>query len=442
MSARKAALLTLSAIEQNDAWANGELKKEIAKARLDRRDAALATRLCFGTLQNRSLLDYYLSAFSSVKLTKMEPRVRNNLRLALYQILYMERIPHSAAVNEAVALTRKYAKNPRAAGMVNGILRALLRSMDELPSLNRSDAMDELSLRYSHPRWLLEDLGRRLSMEDLEALLKIHNSPTPTTVQVNRCHMTTEAVRDLLEEDGVTVEEHPWLHDCLLLEGSGNLEQLRAFQQGAFYVQDPAARLAVLAAAPQPGDRVLDACAAPGGKSFAAAIAMQDTGEIVSCDQYPHKQLLLEAGAQRLGFSCIKAQVCDARMSQSDWEGYFDLVIADVPCSGLGVIRKKPEIRFKDPALMRTLPKLQSEILQNLSHYVRVGGTLLYATCTLRLEENEDIITAFLERNAPFTLEAFSLPGPLGQIEDGMVTLWPQQLGTDGFFMARLRRQQ
>lgn len=441
MSARKAALFTLSAVDQNDAWANGELKKEIAKAGLDRRDAALATRLCFGTLQNRILLDFYLQAFSSMKLSKMEPKVRNALRLALYQILFMERIPNSAAVNEMVSLARKYAKNPRASGMVNGILRSILRSADELPPIEQKDSLDTLSLRYSHPRWLLEEFSTRLNPEELEDLLRVHNSAAPTTLQVNTCRSSLASVQESLEAEGVVVEPHPWLPDCLVLESLGNLEQLTVFREGHVYVQDPAAKLAVLAAAPKLGERVLDACAAPGGKSFATAIAMENKGEIISCDLYPHKKLLIEAGAKRLGLSCIQVQVKDAAEKQHEWERGFDLVIADVPCSGLGVIRKKPEIRYKDPVEMNALPSIQKQLLNNLSTYVKPGGRLLYATCTLRQEENEKMVQTFLSEHSEFVLENFTLPGPLGQVEAGMVTLWPQRISTDGFFVAKLRRK-
>lgn len=441
MTARKAALFTLSAVEQTNAWANGELKKEIAKSKLDRRDAALATRLCFGTLQNRILLDYYLQGFSSMKLSKMEPKVRNALRLALYQVLFMERIPPSAAVNETVSLTRKYAKNPRAAGMVNGILRSVLRSLDALPAIEQKNPMDTLALRYSHPRWLLDEFSLRLRPEELEELLCIHNSAAPTTLQINLSHTSLEAVQESLQEEGVLSEPHPWLPNCLVLENMGNLEHLSVFREGNVYAQDPAAKLAVLAAEPQPGEQVLDACAAPGGKSFAAAIEMNNQGRIVSCDLYPHKQQLIEAGAQRLGLSCIQVELQDASSRKAEWEQAFDLVIADVPCSGLGVIRKKPEIRYKDPEEMKALPCIQKQILENLATYVRPGGRLLYATCTLRPAENEEIVRHFIAQHSEFSLEEFTLPGPLGHVEEGMVTLWPQRLSTDGFFVAKLRRQ-
>lgn len=440
MSAREVALVTLSAVEQRDAWANGQLKKEIAKAKLDRRDAALATRLCFGTLQNRILIDYYIEAFSTMKVGKMESKVRDNLRLALYQILFMERIPYNAAVNEAVNLTRKHCKNSRAAGMVNGILRNVVRNLDKLPSLEQKDSLDEMALRYSHPRWLVKEFQRYLSQEELEQLFAMHNSAAPTTVQINTCRTSVAQVSDSLELEGVSITSHPWLSDCLILEGMGNLEQIPSFESGGFYVQDTAAKLAVLAADPKPGDRVLDACSAPGGKSFAAAIAMKDQGEILSCDQYPHKKKLVEAGAERLGLSSIKAFVLDARERQQDFVNGFALVIVDAPCSGLGVIRKKPEIRYKNPEQMKRLPVLQMEILNNVAAYVKQGGVLLYATCTLRQEENEDVIAAFLQQHDEFHTEEFVLPDPVGLVEKGMVTFWPQRMGTDGFFVAKLRR--
>lgn len=440
MSARDVALRTLNAVEQKDAWANGQLKKEIAKAKLDRRDAALATRLCFGTLQNLILLDYYIEAFSTMKVGKMESWVRDNLRLAIYQILFLERIPHNAAVNEAVNLTRKYCRNSRASGMVNGILRNFVRSIDRLPSITKADSLDELALRYSHPKWLVSEFLRYLPKEEVEQLFSIHNSAAPTTIQINTCRTSETELSQSMQQEGISTKKHPWLPDCLILESTGNMEELTAFQSGEIYVQDPAAKLAVLAAEPKPGFRVLDACGAPGGKSFAAAIAMKNQGEIFTCDQYPHKQKLIEAGAERLGLSSIQTFVLDARKHQTEWESQFDLVIVDAPCSGLGVIRKKPEIRYKNPEQMKDLPLIQKEILNNTYTYVRPGGILLYATCTLRQEENEDVIEAFLTQHQEFQLESFVVPGPIGQVEHGMITLWPHRLGTDGFFVAKLRR--
>jgi 16S rRNA (cytosine967-C5)-methyltransferase len=441
MTAREVALLTLGAVERQNAWANGYLKKTLAKAALSRRDAALATRLTFGVLQNKLLLDYYIGRFSTMKVAKMESKVRDNLRLALYQLLFLNKIPQSAAVNEAVTLTKKHCKNPRAPGMVNGILRSIIRSLDNMPPLGETDSLTYCALRYSHPLWLAEVFSRLLPQEELESLLALHNREAPTIVQVNTCRIAALELAEALQQEGVGAAIHPWLPDCLILTETGSLEQLSAFREGLFYVQDPAARLAVLAAGPQSGDMVLDACAAPGGKSFACALEMENCGRIVSCDIHPHKRKLIEAGAERLGLSCIQSMVKDAEEPAPEFFGAFDMVLADVPCSGLGVIRKKPEIRYKEQSLLEGLPALQGNILRNASQYVKPGGILLYATCTLRREENEDVIEAFLAAAPRFQLEGFTLPVPVGPVPEGQITLWPHRLETDGFFIAKLRKQ-
>ena len=439
-TARETALLTLTAMDRQRAWSNGYLQKAIRQAGLDRRDAALATRLCFGVLQNRLLLDFYLQHSASMKLEKMESKVRNGLRIGLYQMLFLDKIPASAAVSEAVELTKKHCKNPRAAGMVNGILRGLSRRLGDLPALDRTDKRGYLSLLYSHPRWLTEAFGARLPEEELESLLQWDNGEPPVTVQVNTVRTTPEETAARLTEEGVQVTPHPWLPGCLVLSATGDLAERSAYREGLLYAQDPAARLAVLALDPKPGDRVLDACAAPGGKSFAAALAMEDRGEIVSCDIHKHKKALIEAGARRLGLTAITAAAFDSKVFRPQWEDSFDAVLVDAPCSGLGVIRKKPEIRYKDPADLAGLPRVQLAILNNVSRYVRPGGALLYATCTLLEAENEAVARAFLDGHPDYRPESFSLPGPLGNVEGGQCTLWPQRLGSDGFFLAKFRR--
>lgn len=439
-SAREAALLTLTAMDRQKAWSNGYLQKTIRDSGLDRRDAALATRLCFGVLQNRILLDYYLQQCASMKLEKMESKVRNGLRIGLYQMLFLDKIPSSAAVSEAVELTKKHCKNPRAAGMVNGILRALSRRLNDLPALDRTDRMGYLSLLYSHPRWLADEFAARLPEDEVEPLLQWDNGEPPVTVQVNTVKTGVSEVVASLEGEGVTVAVHPWLPGCLVLSSTGDLAERTAYRTGLIYAQDPAARLAVLAMDLKPGDKVLDACAAPGGKSFAAALAMGDTGEIISCDIHPHKKALIEAGAKRLGLSSITARTIDGKNFRPQWEGYYDAVLADVPCSGLGVIRKKPEIRYKDPRDLAGMPQVQLDILNNVCRYVRPGGVLLYATCTLLEAENEKVAEQFLAAHPEFEAAPFTVPGPLGAVASGQCTLWPQRLGTDGFFLAKFRR--
>ncbi len=436
-SARETAALTLAACEKQGAWSDGHLKRAIREQGLDRRDAALASRLCYGVLQNRLLLDWRLGRVCSMKLSKLELKVLCDLRVAAYQLLFLDKIPAGAAVNEAVELAKRHSRNPRAAGLVNGVLRALLR--EEPPEVRGRDDIETLSIRYSHPRWLVEEFAGRLGLEGAEALLEADNRQPPTTAQVNTLKTTPERLAEELRAAGVEVEPHPWLSGCLLLTGTGDLERLDAFRRGEFYVQDAASRLAVLAAGPRPGGRVLDCCAAPGGKSFAAALAMEDRGELISCDIHPHKIKLLEAGRDRLGLSILRPTLQDASKTREDWVEGFDTVLTDVPCSGLGIIRKKPDIRYKDPGPLEGLPKVQRAILDNCARYVRPGGVLLYSTCTLLQRENEDVVDAFLVGHPEFALEHFDLPY-LGN-QPGRLTFWPHIHGTDGFFAARLRRK-
>ena len=437
-NAREAALRTLVACQRQGAWSDGHLKKEIRSGGLDRRDAALATRLCFGVLQNQLLLDWHLSRYSNTRLEKLDIPVLCNLRLALYQLLLMDRVPDSAAVNEAVKLTKKYSRNPRASGMVNAILRSFLRERDTLPQPQGGDWAETMSIRYSHPSWLVELFCEQLGQEGTEQLLCADNEQPPTTAQVNRLRATAEQVQGSLAEQGVTARPHPWAPDCLELSGTGDLERLTAYQEGWFYIQDAAAKLSVMAAAPEPGQSVLDCCAAPGGKTFAAASLMNGEGKIVSCDIHPHKLKLIEAGCGRLGISNVTAELQNGTQLRPEWENAFDTVITDVPCSGLGIIRKKPDIRYKDPEPLAGLPRVQTAILNNCCRYVKPGGVLLYSTGTLLRRENEDIVTEFLETHPEFAPEPFTLPG-IGET-DGMLTLWPHIHGTDGFFMAKLRK--
>lgn len=442
MDAREAAMLALNACQRQGGWSDGALKKQLSAAELSGRDAALATQLCFGVLQNQMLLDFYLAKFSNIPLKRMEGKVVQTLRLGAYQMLFLTRIPHSAAVNSAVALVKAHCKNPRAAGMVNGILRSMERSLQNMPVIPQGDPVAYLSTLYSHPEWLVKEFILSLGEEETAQLLAADNSQPPTAVMVNTTRTTAETLKAMLEADHVEAEPHPWLENCLLLSRTGDLERLEAFQQGLFYVQDPASRLSVLAAGAKPGMRVLDCCAAPGGKSFAAAIAMENQGEIVSCDLHPHKKKLIQAGADRLGLTIITPKTADGKVFRPEWERAFDLVLVDAPCSGLGVIRKKPDIRYKDPAPLADLPAVQLDILRNAARYVRPGGTLMYSTCTLLYRENGEVVETFLAENKAYKAEAFTLPGPVGPVQSGSVTLWPHRHGTDGFFISKMRREE
>ena len=440
MDAREAALLTLNTCQRQGGWSDGALKKQLAAGGLEGREAALATQLCFGVVQNEMLLDFYISKFSNIPLRRMESKVVQALRLGLYQMLFLSKIPQSAAVNCSVELTRTHCKNPRAPGMVNAILRSLQRNLNQLPTIPQNDLAEYFSILYSHPVWLVEALLPLLGSEGTAEFLQANNSQRPMTAMVNTTKATAQEATDLLAEQGVEVTPHPWLENCLILNKTGNLERLDAYGQGLFYVQDPASRLMALASGAAPGMRVLDMCAAPGGKSFAAAIQMDNQGEVISCDLHPHKKKLIQAGADRLGLSIIKPMTADGKVRREEWVSAFDLVLVDAPCSGLGVIRKKPDIRYKDPKPLEDLPQVQQAILENAAGYVKAGGVLMYSTCTILPRENGEVVSAFLEKHPEFVREAFELPGAAGRVEAGEITLWPQVHQTDGFFICKLRK--
>ena len=435
MSARTTALAALIACRKQGAWADGVLKEYIARDRLDRRDAALASRLCYGVLQNRILLDYYIEQFLTGSIKKLQPVVLDILRLGMYQLFFLDKVPVSAAVNEAVEQGKKYA-NRSASGLINGVLRHAARDRESVKPPY------DLSVRYSHPNELVELLRESVGDDRLESLLESHNAISPTIVQVNTLVASDEEVRNALIEQGAIVDKHPWLDHAFTITGYGSLERLELFRNGGFYVQDPAARLAVYAAGLQPGMKVLDVCSAPGGKSFAAALAMHNQGDIISCDIHPHKIDLLSNGAKRLHISIMEPRLQDASSYVEEWDSVMDAVIADVPCSGLGVIRKKPDIRYKNLSDIGRLPEIQTRILDNVCRYVKPGGVLLYSTCTILRRENEDIISDFLGRHPDFSAERFALPAGIEGQKDGMITLLPSIHDTDGFFICKLRRNQ
>lgn len=433
MGARITALTALIACRKQGAWADGILKEYIIRDQLDRREAALAVRLTYGVLQNRMLIDHYLSQLLNFSIKKLQPTVLDILRLGIYQLLFMDRIPASAAVNEAVKLGKRYG-GPKAAGLINGVLRRAEREKDKL-----SEPID-LCTKYSHPQELVQLLRESIPETQIDTLLRANNEIPETIIQVNRLCSTSSDLIAELNNSGIICTEHAWLPYACVISNFGNLEHLQAFKNGKFFVQDSAAALAVRAADIRPGMYVLDGCSAPGGKSFYASIEMNNTGHVVSCDIHPHKIELLKSGADRLHISVMEPCLQDATEPVQEWMGIMDVVIADVPCSGLGIIRKKPDIRYKTEEDISFLPVLQRKILQNLSLYVKPGGTLLYSTCTILKRENEDVISWFLDTHPQFCLEEFSLPIPSLPEPCSMVTLFPNIHGTDGFFICKMRR--
>lgn len=438
--ARETALIILERCRRSQAFSDALLGSAISSGGLSGKDAALCSKLCYGVLQNAGLCDFYINHFAASKAGKIEPKVRDILRLSIYQILFLTKIPPHAAVSEGVELC-KTSGYSRAAGFVNAILRKICDRRDNLPELPKNVFSEYLSIKYSTPIELIKLLESEHGAEFTEAFLAASNTEPQTALQVNTLKTTSEELIEALAGEGVSALMHQFLRSCLLLYGSGDLSALGSHKNGLFYVQDAAARMAVMAADPKPGMKVLDICAAPGGKSFAAAIAMENRGELISCDLHDNKLSRIDSGAKRLGLSVIKTHVIDGSHPDRAFYDLFDLVIADVPCSGIGVIRKKPDIRYKDINELSGLPEVQLAILNGAACCVKPGGVLLYSTCTILKRENEDIIGSFLSSHADFELLSFVLPAPIGEVSGGMLSLYPQTHDTDGFFIAKLRRK-
>lgn len=440
--AREAAAFTLFAMAEDGAWSDGALHYFLERAALTGREAALAARLAYGTLQNRSMCDFYLSNYSKIRLSKIAPRVLDVLRMTVYQLTMLDRIPAHAAVGEGINLIRKYCRaDPRTVGFANAVLRAIARDAEagQLPRLDCPDKESYYALRYSHPVWFIRSLSEQFGLKEAERIAAANNAGAPISVRVNRLKITPEEAAAQLAAAGFEVVPHRAM-DYILLCSGGDIAAHPLFESGAITVQDAASAACVDVLCPQPGAKVLDCCAAPGGKTFYIAERMENTGEVVSCDVYEHKLEIIRAGAARLGLSQIKPRLADSRERKEDLVGWADFVLCDVPCSGLGIIRKKPEIRFKTDEELSGLPKIQREILENCCGYVKPGGTLVYSTCTVLRRENEEVVQGFLEAHPEFTLEPFMHP-VCGETK-GMVTLLPHLHQTDGFFIAKLRRAQ
>ena len=438
-SARATALRVLVSCRNNGAWADAALKAQISRDGLSGPDAALCSRIVYGVMQNRMLLDFYIGAYCTQKPDHLQPPLLEILRIGAYQIIYLDKIPDSAAVNTSVELA-KLAKRGQASGLVNAVLRKLSQNKKALPPVPERDDVQRLSIQYSHPKWFVKRLVSLLGREEAERFLACDNQIAPITVQVNPLKTTLEALTEELQQAGISVQPHSWVPDCLELSGTGDLAALPSFREGKFLVQDPAARLVSLIAGIRPGQKVLDVCAAPGGKSLSAAFAMAGNGSIVACDLHENKLKRIQESADRLGVNIITAQAADGRVFRPEWEASFDTVLVDAPCSGLGIIRKKPDTRYKKADDLFTLPVVQAAILDNAARYVRPGGTLVYSTCTILPEENEQVTEAFLAEHADFGLEPFELPLPVGK-SDGSLTLWPQRHDTDGFYICRMTRR-
>ncbi|MDI6711324.1 MAG: 16S rRNA (cytosine(967)-C(5))-methyltransferase RsmB [Bacillota bacterium] len=447
IGAREIALHVLKAVEADGAYANLALNRALEEHQPSKLDRGFATELAYGTVRTLNTLDWIISRFLQKPLAAQNIWVRNILRQGAYQLFYMDRVPPPAACNEAVELAKKYA-SPGTAGFVNGVLRNIIRHREEIvfPSLEE-DPVGHISLKYSHPTWIVERWLDEFGIEGTIALCRANNVTPPNTVRTNTLRITREALAERLEAEGLQVQKTRFAPEGLEIKGFYSLHALPSFQEGLFQVQDESSMLVAHAVNPVPRSRALDVCSAPGGKTTHLAQLMRDEGTVMALDVHPHKLELIRQNCRRLGVTSVQAVLKDARDIPGAFTEWADYVLVDAPCSGLGVLRRRPDARWrKEPAQMAALVRLQDAVLQAAARCVRPGGVLVYSTCSITHEENLGQVQNFLGRHPDFVLEDLGpfLPGGLAEpalLARGHVTMYPHVQGTDGFFIARMRRR-
>lgn len=430
-SARQVVLELLIKMQENGAYSNIVLDNTFSRERLSNRDRAFAAMLFYGVIERRMTLDYIIRQYSSTEFDDIDVDVVQILRMGIYQLLYTA-VPESAAVNEAVNLASQNRK-----GFVNGILRNFIREEKKIDYKDLT-GVAKMSIEYSCPKWLIKKWIEMFGEETAVEILKDSFGRPPLFVKVNTIKTTADQLIAALAKEKIEAKRNPLLDDCLELGRIHQIEASQAFCKGLFHVQDISSQLCCRIAKPIFNETVVDVCAAPGGKTFSMAEMMANRGKIYSYDLYDGKVSMINQGAERLGLTIIKADVQDATVYNPNIP-MADKVLCDAVCSGLGVIRRKPEIKYKEMKNLEQLPIVQKHIMQTASRYVKPGGTLIYSTCTLNTEENEKVVEAFLAENRSFAPVVVPI-GVNGVKESCMRTFLPSLTGGDGFFAATLRR--
>ncbi len=431
-NARQVAFELLLRIEKDSAYSNLLLEELLSNTSLDTRDKSFVSALVYGTVERKLTLDYELSLYLSKPLKKLKPEVLTIMRLGAYQIFYMDKVPNSAAVNESVKLTRNN-KSSYASSLVNAVLRKCTQNGVVLPE--EKDEETYLSVKYSCPKWLIHKWINEYSKEDTVELLKGSNGKAETVIRVNTLKTSPDSLKEAFADEGIECSDGHTENSLIISLSSRDITELDSFKNGLFHVQDTASQLCAKALEVKSGDTVFDLCSAPGGKTFTLAEIMENKGKILAFDLYEKRAKLIENGAKRLGIEIVQAKAGDASVFNKDL-GLADKVLCDVPCSGLGIIRRKPEIKYKEKESLDSLPCIQKEILKNASAYVKQGGRLVYSTCTLSKAENEEVCIDFLQNN-----KSFKAVKPLPNISDEeFLTLMPHKNASDGFFIASFER--
>lgn len=402
MTARECALKALYDIETNGAYTNAALKTALKSDELSAADKGFITELIYGVVANKTALDFIISKFSKIRMKKLSPWVLNILRMGIFQMYYMDKIPHSAACNEAVKLAGRYS-HKSGCGFVNGVLRSFSREKDNFEFPLSGDKIADLSLIYSYPQWITKRLVETYGAERCEELYKENRKAHCTAVRVNCLRTDAESLCTVLADEGITTERIAKLENALVIKSGINIEKSKAYKDGLYSLQNISSQLAVEILGPEPGDTVIDMCAAPGGKTCAAAERMNNCGKIIAFDMFEHKIDLINKAASRLGIDIIEGKTADSQIVQPELIGKADKVLADVPCSGLGVIHKKPDIKWhRKEEDIAELVQIQKNILETAALYVKDGGVLMYSTCTILGEENKRNTDIFIKNHPEF----------------------------------------
>lgn len=439
--ARETALKILYDVSENSAYSNIAVNKYLESRGLSNIDRAFATELAYGTIKWLIEIDYIIDKFSSVKLKKLSPWIRNILRLGIYQLLHTDKIPVSAACNTSVDLAKRYG-HQASSRFVNAVLRNIARNSNNIPYPDKRDIAQYLSIVYSHPKELVDCWLKLFRTEFTESLLESNNQVPDFSVRVNTLKTNPSALIEALNEEGCKAVEGRYLEEAVILDNPSSITKLDAFQKGYFTVQDESSMLSSVVLEPTEGQLAVDVCSAPGGKSTHMAQLMRNKGTVLARDIHPHKLKLIESTAARLGIEIIKTELMDAAKLDENLVGKADRVLVDAPCTGLGIIRKKPDIKYsRNLAEQKTIVELQRQILINASKYVKPGGYLVYSTCTIQPEENLENVKAFLEVNKDYKLVGFKelLPESLEvkTAQEGYIQLYPNKNKTDGFFISK-----
>lgn len=448
LTAREAALEVLTRVEEDRSYSNLLLNQVLQKHPLDRADVGLATELVYGTIARLNTIDYFLNRFVNKGIGKLQPWVKCLLRLSFYQLYYLERIPDHAVVSEAVNIAKRKG-HQGISGMVNGVLRNVLRSKADLVLPDGLSEVARISLTHSHPEWLVARWISQWGVELTEQICAANNEPPHVSIRANTMLNSREQLLKELRSSGMEAEASPLAPSGILIRGAGNMALHPGYKEGRFSIQDASSMLVAEAVDPKPGMKVLDCCAAPGGKTTHLAEKMSDNGSILACDLHEHKEKLITDQAKRLELSSIATLVTDAQeLERYASEASFDRILLDAPCSGLGVIRRKPDLKWvKQENEIQEISELQYRLLTKVYRLLKPGGVLVYSTCTIEYAENEGIVRRFLKEHPDFELEPF----PEGRLPDsqaavrpqsspGMVQILPHEYHSDGFFIARMRR--